>query len=120
MKIKINALLGMQEPLSKLIGQDLEASVSYDLEELITNVNEKLTIYSKTRENLIKKYGEEEKETKNIVVKKDKIKEYNEELIKVLNKEVEIKNNKVKISSLTGAKLSIINIKQLKPILERG
>jgi len=119
MKLKVKEVLSMKEVLQKLIGQDLDTVVSYDVEEIVSSINEELATYNKTKTKLIKKLGKEDKDKKTIVVEKENIEKYNKELVKILEKEVEIKGNKIKVSRLEGSKLNVIEVARIKPILER-
>jgi len=101
MKVKLTDVQNAKECMNKLANMDLPISTSYKLSKLIKKLNKEYDDIEEFRVQLIKKYGQEDNEQKNIRVNPDSeeflsfLKEYNE----FMETEVDIDIDKLEIKT---------------------
>lgn len=118
MKIKLIQLLNMKKVIEKLLPQDVPVLVGYDLMKIARMFESEIEMYNKVRIKIYKKYGKEGKDKK-ITIVPDKIETANKDLQNLLNKEVDIKVKKIKLSSLGDVKLSTVDLLKIELLMER-
>jgi len=119
MKVKLSDLLKMKPVIEKLIAQDVPVVVGYDLITLVRVFEIQLETFSKVRKKLFTKYGEEDKEKKTTTIAKDKVKDFEKEINKLLDKEIKVECKKIKISSLGNIKLSVSDLMVIDVLTEK-
>jgi len=119
MKIKVNKLLKMKPVIEKIIKLDIPVMAAWDLMKIVKDLDTELEIYSKARKKLFNKYGEVDEKTKNQKIKEDKVEDFKKDIEELLNKEIEIKTKKIKISSLGNLKLSTADLLTIDILIER-
>lgn len=100
MKITIRQLLKMKPVLEKIIPQDVPVSTAYDLTKIVRFFDEELKIFTSLRKKIYTKFGKIDDKTKNIDIIKEKTEQFNKAITELLNKEIELKIKKIRISTL--------------------
>lgn len=105
MKLTLQEILNVNEGLKQIAGKELPSKLSYSLGRLQMKITEPLQVFDKTRNGLIKKYGElqEDKTTK---VKDENMEKFISELNEVLKTEENIEFNPINISLFDGQSFS--------------
>jgi hypothetical protein len=117
MKIKLIQIYDMEEPLKKVMKQDVPIKIAYKLAKNIKKINDEYMIIVNQKNNLIKKYGKESEGV--ISVLQENINKYTEEFSEYLNTEIELDIDKINISELGNSiKISTMDIIALDLILE--
>src|SRR3990167_11024817 len=99
MKITIGEIANQIENLKELQAIKMPVKVSYKLMRLVNKLQPEMEIYHQKRNELVKEYGTEN-EDKTFSVKQDKLKEFYPELKKLLEIEIDIEWQKIKIEEL--------------------
>lgn len=113
-KLKISELLAKEASLSKLLGAELPAKASYRLGRNLNKINSELENFAKVRNELIKKYGKEDKEG-GIAIKPntEAFKKYAAEIEPVMEEEVELELMQVSVDMLGDVKLKPVDMATL-------
>ena len=119
MKIALKKILEMKPVIEKLIQKDIDVLVAYDMKKIVDAVSKELEVYSATRKKLFDKYGEENKETKETAIPKEKVEAFRKDMEALLNKEVKLETPKIKLSKLVGVKLSTADVIIIDRLIER-
>ena len=114
--MKLKELVNLKPSLEKLIVQDLPIKIAYKLSKLVKRLNEEYVIYSKNKNNLFEKYGTKEKEK--ITVKPENMKQFKKDLEELLEIEVKMNIDKIKLSDLNTIKISTIDMTNLDILIE--
>lgn len=115
--MKLGEIINSVEALNKLIGCEHKASLVYKLYKIITILEPEIQTFNKVKDGLIKKYGVES--DGNIEIKdKESIDTFNTEILDVLNQNVDINFDKIKLSDIEDVKMSLDNFTKLKWLIE--
>ena len=117
MKIKLGELVGKKDALNYLLEQSIPVFASFKLSKAARLIQTELTEYDKVRNDLVKKYGKEDKKSEQVEIKQGS-KEYDEfikELGPVLEAEIELSIDQIEIKEL-GEKFEI-EPKKLEPLV---
>lgn len=119
MKITIEQLHSIQVSLGKLLDQDLPIRMAYRMGKLAKTVREELNEFEEARVKLVEKIGEkvEEDGKEKISVPKDKMEVFSQELKSLLDEEVDVDFEPIKISDVEDIKLSAIDMANLDKFL---
>ncbi len=110
MKLKLSQVVGSVESLKALLETKVPAKTAYWLSKLINNqIERELKAFNVARDNLIKEHGTED-EDKSVSVKEGKMGEYNEKLVELLETEIEVEWNPLKIEDLGDIKIEPKNL----------
>jgi len=122
MKLTLGQILNSAHGLEKLLKEPLPAKVSYRIKRIVDTVSSEAKIIETTRQELVKKYADEqtEKEKKaNAPIKVTKrMQEFQNEFLTLLEEEVEIRDFKLSFNSIEDVKLSVNDISAIEPWLE--
>lgn len=119
MKYKVKELLGMKNALQKLLSQDILAVISYELSKVVAVFNKEFEVYTDARKKLFNKLAVKGEDDEKKTIPKGKIKDFQTELDKLHDLEVEIKVKKIKISSLGTVRISPVDLDILHKIIEK-
>ena len=126
-QVKIGELLNSTEALQKLAGTELKAKLAWQVGRILKAAEAEIQSFNETRMNLIKKYGE--KDEKGELVTDDKgnckivesgINDFSNELNDLINSEVEISGNKIKIDDLDKVDFTPAEMAQLEILIDFG
>ena len=126
-KIKISDLLNSTEALQKLAGTELKAKLAWQVGRILKAAEIEIQSFNETRMNLIKKYGEKDEngelitdEQGNCKIVEGDINEFSNELNDLINSEVEISGNKIKIDDLDKVDFTPAEMAQLEILIDFG
>ena len=124
-KVKISELLNSTEALQKLAGADLKAKLAWQTAKLLKGADAEIQSFNETRMNLIKKYGEKDDngdlitdEKGNCKIIAESVEEFSTELNELINSEVELSGNKLRIDDLDGMNFTPSEMSVLEPFIE--
>ena len=100
-KMYIGDLVGGIGSLSVLCDRRFNAVTAWKLQKVYRPVKAEFDVYEKTREKLVRQYGELDEKEKRIVVPLVKEEEFNAELLKLLEQEVIISIPLITIEQLS-------------------
>jgi len=106
MKLNNGEIFMAREPLQKLMEQKFPVMVSYKLAKMVGKLNEPLKVIDEVRNGLIKTYGDADKDNpQQITVPQDskEFPKFMEEFATLMNQEVEVAFDKVKLPEKVAA-----------------
>lgn len=110
MKLNLQEILNVSEGLKQVAGKELPSKLSYSLSRLQMKIAEPLQVLDKTRNELVKKYGElqenESTKAKEMKVKTENLDKFYSELNEVLKTEENIEFNPIALSLFDGQSFS--------------
>ena len=118
MKLKLGELNIVLESLNKLIDKEIPIKTSYKLSKLTKKIIDEYSIYEENRMKLINKYAEKDVDNNIIINKKDnsttmigenKI-NFNKEFTELINIEMELEFEKIKLDDLGEISISPRNL----------
>ena len=124
-KVKISDLLNSTDVLQKLSKMDLKAKLAWQVSKLLKAADAEIQSFNETRMTLIKKYGQKDDSGElvtddkgNCKITEGSVEEFSNELNELLNAEVELNVNKVKIDELGEITFTPSDMVQLEPFIE--
>lgn len=124
-KIKLSALLDSTAILQKLVNTDLKAKLAWQVARLIKAVDKEIADFNDARMKLIQKYGEKDENDKlitdesgNCKIPDNFISQFSAELNELINTEVEISGNKIRIDELENVNFTPGEINNLEAFIE--
>ena len=124
-KVKIADLLNSTETLQKLSQKDFKAKLAWSVARLLKAAEAEIQAFNETRMNLIKKYGEKDEngelitdDNGNCKINKDDTDEFSKELTDLIDAEVEINANKIKMDLLENIDFTPSDMAVLEPFVE--
>jgi hypothetical protein len=99
-KITLGEIKLAEPALFKLVEKDLKVSLAFKLGKLVRLLNQELQAIEEARRKLVKKYGAEDPETKNVTVNPDQMMEFNKEWIELMGTEIDFKFDLISLSDL--------------------
>ena len=114
MKIKLGELSTIIGSLNKLIDKEIPIKTSYKLSKLTRNLMNEYKIYEDNRMKLINKYAEKDengnikinKEDNTIMILNGNRDKFNNEFIELVNIEIELEFDKIKLDDLSDVMIS--------------
>lgn len=124
-KIKMSDLLNATETLQKLSQKELKARLALQISRLLKEGEREIQNFNEVRTNLINKYGEKDEngelvtdENKNCKILNDQIEIFSKELNELVDMEIEINANKIKIADLENMDFTPADMAVLEPFME--
>ena len=124
-KIKMSDLLNATETLQKLSQKELKARLALQISRLLKEGEREIQNFNEVRTNLINKYGEKDEkgelvtdENKNCKILNDQIEIFSKELNELVDMEIEINANKIKIADLENMNFTPTDMAVLEPFME--
>lgn len=119
--MKIKKLYEVFEGLNALSQKELPIKVAFLVQKNMSEVQGEIETSEKVRQKLIEKYKDEEKtkaaDPGMVHLQLDKLDDYNKGYNELMDQEVEIKLQKIKISDLDGITVKPIVLRQLDSII---
>ena len=123
--VKISELLNSTETLQKLSQKDFKAKLAWSIARLLKAAEAEIQSFNDTRMNLIKKYGEKDEngelitdENGNCKINPADIDVFSKELNELIDSEVEINANKIKMDLLENIDFTPSDMALLEPFVE--
>lgn len=111
-------LVKSKDALGRLSSQKLPINIAYRLGKTLDKVFMEIERYEKYRTSLIREIGNVSSETGDIVVPPENIPEFIKQMESLLNEEVSIDIQKIKISEMQDAMVSVEDILLLRYLIE--
>lgn len=105
MKLSMEKLVQIKPSLQTLLSQDIPVKTSFKLTKWIKTLNPEYESFEENRKKLFEKYGEKNIEG-NVEIKPKNIEIFNKQLRELLDIEVDVKLDKIKLEDL-GEKIEI-------------
>ena len=126
-QVKISELLNSTDTLQKLSQQDFKAKLAWQIARLLKAAEAEIQSFNETRMNLIRKYGEKDEtgelitdDKGNCKINEDSVKDFSSQLSDLLDTQVEINANKIKVEQLEDIDFTPAQITILEPFIEFG
>ena len=126
-KVKISDLLNSTEALQKLAGTELKAKLAWQVGRILKAAEAEIQSFNETRMDLIRKYGEKDEkgelvtdETGNCKIMEGGILDFSNQLTELVESEVEINGNKIKIDDLDNVNFTLAEMAQLEVLIDFG
>jgi len=126
-KVKISDLLNSTETLQKLAQKDFKAKLAWSIARLLKAAEAEIQGFNEARMNLIKKYGEKDEngelvtdENGNCKITADGTNAFSAELSELIETEVEINANKIKIDLFEDLEFTPSDMAVLEPFIDFG
>lgn len=123
--VKISDLLNSTETLQKLSQKDFKAKLAWSIARLLKSAEAEIQSFNDTRMNLIKKYGEKDEngeiitdENGNCKIQSGDVDIFGKELNELIESEVEINANKIKMDLLEDIDFTPSDMAVLEPFVE--
>lgn len=123
--VKIADLLNSTETLQKLSQQDFKAKLAWSIARLLKAAEVEIQSFNDTRMTLIKKYGEKDENGElvtddkgNCKILEEGIETFGKELNELINTEIEINANKIKMDLLEDIDFTPSDMAVLEPFVE--
>ncbi len=117
MKFRLGQIQDMKEPLGRLTNEQLPLKLAFRLNKLVRNMDTNLTEIEEARVGLVKKLGVENAEG-GIEIPKDKIPQFQNEFVELMNEEVEIDFTPFNIDDFANAKVTTQDMLKMSIIFE--
>ena len=124
-KLTISELLNSTEVLQRLSKTDLKARLSWQVARLLKAADEEIQSFNETRMNLVKKYGEKDEngelitdDQNNCKIPNESTLEFSNQLNELINTEVEINANKIKIADIENLDFTPAEMNMLEPFVD--
>lgn len=123
--VKISDLLNATEVLQELSKKQLKARLAFDVSRLLKAADTEVTQFNEARMKVINKFGEKDEngelstdESGNCRIVPANIPDFNNELNELINAEVELNANKIKITALEDLDFTPSDMVVLEPFIE--
>lgn len=123
--IKINDLVNCTDALRALSEKDMKAKLAYSTAKLLKVADTEMSGFNDARMKLIEKYGNKDEngnlikdDKDNVKIDNENIAEFSEELNDLLDTQVELNANKLKLSMLETLDFSPAEMFALEPLIE--
>lgn len=123
--IKLEQLINSTESLKSLSQKPLKARSAYAVSKILKAADEEMVAFNETRMNLIRKYGEKDDngelksdENGNVHILADSLDTFNQELRELMDTQIEINANKIKIDDIGDVEFTPAEMAQLDEFIE--
>ena len=103
----------LNSTLSKLFNKDLNIKIAYRLSKLLKKFNDEMKIVEEQRSELVKKYGKENAETKQIEVSAENQQSFMQEFNTLMQEEIEVDFEPIELSKLGDLSISAMDIAKM-------
>lgn len=124
-KLTIGDLVNSTEALQKLADKQLKAKLAWQVARLLKMIDAELQSFNDTRMNLVKKYGEKDEtgslitdDKGNCKILPDLVNEFSKELKELVDTEIELNSNKLKIEDLENLNFSPAEMNTLEAFID--
>lgn len=126
-KVKISDLVGSTEALQKLAGKELKARLAWQVARLLKAADAELQSFNDTRMELVKKYGNKDENGElitddkgNCKIPEEYVSTFSDELTELVETEIEINSNKIKIDDLENLDFTPAEMSNLEAFIDFG
>ena len=123
--VKLSDLVNSTETLQKLAQKDFKAKLAWTIARLLKAADAEIQGFQETRMELIKKYGEKDEngelitdENGNCKISPETTSNFNVEFNDLINSEIEINANKIRIELLEDVDFTPSEMAILEPFIE--
>ena len=123
--LKLETLINSAEGLKGLSQKKLMAKTAYVIGKILKAADAEMASFNETRMELIKKYGEKDENGElvqddkgNVRVSQESIEDFSNELKGLLDTEIEIAGNKIKMDDLGDVEFTPQEMAQLEEFIE--
>lgn len=123
--LKLETLINSAEGLKGLSQKKLKARTAYVVGKILKAADAEMASFNETRMELIKKYGEKDENGElvqddkgNVRISQESIEDFSSELKGLLNTEIEIAGNKIKMDDLEDVEFTPQEMAQLEEFIE--
>lgn len=123
--LKLETLINSAEGLKGLSQKKLKAKTAYVIGKILKAADAEMASFNETRMELIKKYGEKDENGElvqddkgNVRVSQESIENFSNELKGLLDTEIEIAGNKIKMDDLGDVEFTPQEMAQLEEFIE--
>lgn len=124
-KVKLEDLVNATDGLKGLSQKQLKARCAYAVGKILKSADTEIQSFNETRMELIKKYGEKDEngelkteENGNVRIPPEGLNDFSKELRELLDTEVEISANKIKMDDLGEVEFTPAEMAQLENFIE--
>lgn len=124
-KVTLETLVNSTEGLKGLSQKQLKARSAYAVGKILKAADAEISSFNETRMELIRKYGEKDEtgelktdENGNVRIEPDDMQNFSNELRELLNTEVEISANKIKLDDIGDVEFTPAEMAQLEDFIE--
>ena len=117
-EVTLAELKSIEPSLNKLIQMQLPIKISYRLAKVLKKISQELVTLEETRHMLVKKYGELNEETQQIVVPNDKTQDFVDEMQIILDEIYELEFIPMDIEEMGNVTLSPSDVVNLELFFE--
>jgi len=118
MNVKLADIFMSKDALQKLLQSDLPVKTAFRISRIAKKINDVFNDIEEQRIKLVNKLGEVQEGSDEIKVPPDKLKEFHAELSSLLEEEIELDIEKIKLSELGDIKLRPVEIASLEYLIE--
>ena len=125
--VKVGELINSTEALQKLSQKELKAKLAWQVSKLLKAADKELQEFNETRMSLIKKYGEKDEagelitdDKGNCKIPEDSAVNFSNELNELVEAEIEINANKIKIDDLDNIDFTPNEMNMLEAFIDFG
>lgn len=111
--------------LQKLVNKPLKTIVAFQVARIIREIEKEFNLFQKSRKDLVEKYGERNEkgelittEDGNYTISQDKVNDFNEEMLSIMNEVVTLNANKIHLEDLEGETFTPGEIHPLMAFIE--
>ena len=113
MKINLAEIKSLEGSLSKIFDKDLNIKVAYRLGTLLKRLSEEMKTLEENRVKLVKKYGEENEETKQFSVPQEKTPDFYKEFNELMQIEIDIDFEPISLKEFGDISISASDVMRL-------
>jgi len=116
-KVKLGTLKNAENSLRTILTAPMPIATSYKLSKVMDKIGEELTRLETTRVELVQKHGEANDSGNLQVTDPDKLQEFHKEYSDLLEAEVSLEIEPIKVTDLGNVQLSAVDIKHLQSFI---
>ena len=113
MKITLAEVKSLETSLSKIFDKDIHIKIAYRLSSLLKVLSDEINSLEENRVKLVKKYGEEDKESGQLAVPTEKAEEFYKEFNELLQLEIDIDFEPIPLGAFGDISLSAADVVRL-------
>ncbi len=105
MKLKVKDLYDLSLGYGELADKELSTAISFNISRAQKIVSEELIAADKVRKKIVDKYKDKDLPDNQVQIKKDKIKQFDKEMDELMEQDVDVNINKIKLADLSDLKV---------------
>ena len=124
-KITMNEILSVVPVLQELSNKQFKGATTFKIARLIRELDKEMALFNEARQKLGDKYGQRDENGELIIseegiikLQEDKIQDCNEELVTLLETEIEINADKIKVDAFDDIDISPAQVMILESLVD--